>query len=96
MDELGNNIIEEMKRRAAESELQLRQDILLEGADALRLDWELVRKSIPVNLIMVFVKQGRSLFHLTMSCPRELSKQSGPEFERIINSFILDTNVRRD
>jgi len=89
LDELGNNIIEEMERRASESELQLRQDILLEGADALRLDWGLVRKGIPVNVIMVLVKQGRSLFHLTMSCPRELSKQSGPEFERIINSFMI-------
>ena len=95
LDELGNNIIEELKGRASESKLQLRHDISLNGADALRLDWELVRKGIPVNVIMVFVKQGGTLFHLTISCPKEFSKQSGPEFERIINSFILDTNVRR-
>ena len=90
LDELGTKIVEELKGRASESKLQSRRDISLKGADALRLDWELVRKGIPVNVIMILAKQGRSLFYLTISCPGEFSGRSGPEFDRIIDSFMIE------
>ena len=89
LDELGSDIIETLKKRDPRSILHSRKFFSFKDADALRLDWELVRKGVPVDMIMVLVKRGRTLFQLHLTCRKEISKQSSPEFERIIKSFMI-------
>lgn len=85
----GDEIIEEMKIRDSTAKLVSHQASALKDNDALRLDWELVRKGVPLELIMVMVKRGKTLFQLTLSCPKTFSKQSNPEFQKIIKSFTV-------
>jgi hypothetical protein len=93
LDKLGSDIIEGLKKRDSTSKLLSHQASSLEDNDALRLDWELVRKGVPVKIIMVMVKRGRTLFQLTLSCPKTFSKQTNPEFQRIIKSFTVNSTL---